>query len=186
MYFIRNKGKYIADVKTPELYEFYKGRVENPLSYAQFSRVIQDVNKNCIYKLALTGQEFRLPAGLGVLYISKRKILPKFDENGKLDIKNLKPDWKKTKELWATKYPDVSAKDLKAIKDKPIIYFMNEHSDRYRMLFNWDKRTCNIMNQSFFAFSVVRTLKSEVAKYFVESGNTDYYEYKVKNYCKRY
>ena len=44
------------------------------------------------------------------------------------------------------------------------------------MVYNWDRRTSNVKNQSYYVFRVVRTLKTEVAKYFIESGNTNYYE----------
>lgn len=54
---------------------------------------------------------------------------------------------------------------------------MNEHSNKYRMVFNWDRRTSNVKNQSLYILRIVRTLKAEVAKYFVESGNTNYYEF---------
>jgi len=176
MYFKRKEGRYVSDVKTRDIYNFYAETIDNPLSYLDFSKVIQEVNKNCIYKLALTGEEFRLPYGLGVIYIAKRKINFKLNDDGTLNTRNLKVDWKKTKELWEKKYPGVDAEDIVKIPDKPRVYYLNEHSNKYRMVFNWDRRTSNVKNQSLYLFRVVRTLKAEVAKYFIESGNTNYYE----------
>ena len=177
MYFKRKEGKYKADVKTKDLYNYYVSKISNPLSYLEFSKIIQDVNKNCIYKLALTGEEFRLPYGLGVVYLAKRKINIKLNDDGTLNTRNLKADWKKTKELWERKYPGISAEEIVKIKNKPIVYYMNEHSNKYRMVFNWDRRTSNVKNQSLYILRIVRTLKAEVAKYFVESRNTNYYEF---------
>lgn len=176
MYFKRRKGKYKASVRTEDFYNFYKEKVKNPLPCLEFSKVIQEVNKNCIFKLALTGEEFRIPYGLGVVYIAKRKINIKLNDDGTVNTRNLKPDWKKTKALWEKKYPGISAEEIIKIPDKPIVYYLNEHSNKYRMVYNWDRRTSNVKNQSYYVFRVVRTLKTEVAKYFIESGNTNYYE----------
>ena len=176
MHFKRKEGKYKADLVTRDIYKFYVNKVKNPLSYTVFSKIIQEVNKNCIYKLALTGGEFRMPYGTGVLYVAKRKINLKLNPDGTVYLKNLKVDWKKTKELWEKRYPGISAEDIVKIKDKPKVFYLNEHSNKYRMVYNWDRKTCNMKNQSLYLFRVARTLKSEVAKYFVESGNTNYYE----------
>lgn len=187
MYFKRKEGKYKSDIKTLDFYNYYVERVKNPLTYLQFSKILQEVNKNCIYKLALTGEEFRLPNNLGVLYVAKRKINIKLKDDGSIDTRNLKPDWKKTKTLWEKKYKGVSPDEIVKIPDKPIVYYLNEHTNKYRMVFNWDRRTTNIRNQSLYVFRVVRTLKAQVAKYFIESGNTNYYEIKpsTKNWNER-
>lgn len=186
MYFKRKEGKYKSDVKTKDIYNFYSEKVKNPLSALDFSKIIQEVNKNCIYKLALTGEEFRMPYGLGVLYVAKRKIHLKLNEDGSLYLKNLKIDWKKTKELWEKKYPGLTSEEITEIKDKPKVFYLNEHSNKYRMVYCWDRRTSNMKNQSLYLFRVVRTLKAEVAKYFVESGNTDYYELKPSTKNKQH
>lgn len=178
MYFKRKEGKHNTNVKTKDFYKHYKEKVKEPLPALLFSQIIQDVNKNCIFKLALTGEEFRLPYGLGVLYIAKRKIPILLNDDGTVNTRNLKPDWKKTKSLWEKRFPGVPAEEVVKIKDKPIVYYLNEHSSKYRMVYNWDRRTSNVKNQSYFLFKVVRTLKAEVARYFVESGNTNYYELK--------
>lgn len=57
MYFKRKEGKYKSDVKTKDIYNFYSEKVKNPLSALDFSKIIQEVNKNCIYKLALPFKE---------------------------------------------------------------------------------------------------------------------------------
>ena len=186
MYFKRKEGKYKSDLKTRDIYNFYKEKIKDPLPYLEFSQIIQEVNKNCIFKLALTGEEFRLPYGLGVLYVAKRKINIKLNDDGSIYLKNLKVDWKKTKELWEKKYPGIPAEEITDIKDKPKVFYLNEHSNKYRMVYNWDRRTSNVKNQSLFLFRVVRTLKAEVAKYFMESGNTDYYELKPSNTKEKY
>ena len=180
MYFKRKEGKYKSDIKTKDFYNHYKQKISNPLSLSDFSKIINEVNKNCIYKLALTGEEFRLPYGIGVLYVAKRKINLMLNDDGTIYLKNLKVDWKKTKELWEKRYPGLSPEDIKKIPDKQKVYYLNEHSNKYRMVYNWDRRTSVMKNQSLYLFRVVRTLKAEVAKYFVESENTDYYELKPK------
>ena len=54
---------------------------------------------------------------------------------------NLKIDWKKTKELWEKKYPGLTSEEIIEIKDKPKVFYLNEHSNKYRMVYCWDRRT---------------------------------------------
>lgn len=87
MYFKRRKVNISLMLRQRIFYNSSE-KVKNPLSALDFSKIIQEVNKNCIYKLALTGEEFRMPYGLGVLYVAKRKIHLKLNEDGSLYLKN--------------------------------------------------------------------------------------------------
>ena len=99
------------------------------------------------FKLALkhllSGGEVRLPSGLGVLKIVKRKR----------DLNNLKPNWKATKDLWS--------KDDIAKENKKIVYHLNEHSNGFFYRFFWNRG--KIKNIRMYCFKPVKAAKRSLA-----------------------
>jgi len=119
--------------------------------------------------------EYLLPSRLGSFRIKKKKIEPTLDKDGNLNVGKLSVDYKKTKKLWEELYPDVTAKDLKQIKDKPLIRELNEHTDGYRCFWFWDKMTCNVLNQSAYVLEMTRTNKQLLSKA-VRTNELEFYE----------
>ena len=72
-------------------------------------------------KHLINGGEVKLLSGVGTLKVVKRKR----------DLKNLKPDWQKTKELWAN--------DEEAKNSKQLVYHLNEHSGGHFYRFFWSR-----------------------------------------------
>jgi len=105
-----------------------------------------------------------------------RGFKPKYlNAAGELKAKILRPDWKKTKEYWAVKYGGLSAVELKKIKNKPIIYHMNEHSNGYSYETIWNKQTVAVKGKSCYYFKAARKYDRERARLIKEEGMT-YYE----------
>ena len=73
--------------------------------------------------------EFRMPGRLGYIRIRKKLAIPKVI-NGKLFSNHLGVDYKATKELWKEKYPGKTLKELKNIENKPLIKYLNDHTDQ--------------------------------------------------------
>lgn len=66
----------------------------------------------------------------------------------KVDTKGLRPDWKATKELWAS--------DPLAKANKKLVYHLNKHTSGYYFKWYWDRRTSTVHNQFFFKFDPCR------------------------------
>lgn len=157
----RNRLK--SDYTFKDLYKFYKKRYDNPLDRITYMRFLTEFYTEILNLVLYNGIDYNLPARLGSLRIRKRQNVQKINDDGEL-IHNLKPDWKKSKELWAKKYPDKTPKELKLIPHKPIVYHMNEHTDGYYFEWHWDKLTCNVKNQTAYRFEPIRNKKREASK----------------------
>ena len=90
------------------------------LSYIDYKRIIYTYNANVVNHMLETGDQLKLPYGLGPLVINKYK--PKkfcIDSDGKERI-NLPIDWIETKK--AGKY----------------IYLLNSHTEGYKFYWMWN------------------------------------------------
>jgi len=180
MHFQRGKRKTIADYKIQDIYKFYKKRCKekgtNILDYTIFVRLNKVFYENMMNRIIYEGAEFTIPYRLGGLRVKKKKQILKLDEEGNVDKRNLTPNWKKTKEYWARIYEDKTAEEIKEIKDKHIVYELNEHTDGYRFSFFWDKITCVIPNQSAYYFTPIRKYKERLNVALKTIKNLQYYE----------
>ena len=97
-------------------------------------------------------------------------------KDGKLVKRCLSPDWKASKELWEKQYPGLTTDEISAIKNKKILYHLNEHSGGYGARFFWDKTTSNAINQSAYVFKATRTLKEELAAHIKDIKIIEYFD----------
>jgi len=119
--------------------------------------------------------DFRMPARLGYIRVKKKLVEPKIDENGNLDTRRLSIDWKKTRRLWDKLFPGKNKDELKAIKDKPLVRELNEDYNGYRVVWYWDKTTCNIKNQDAYYIDVTRD-NDRILSRGVKMNNLNFYE----------
>lgn len=132
--------------------------------------------------------EFRMPARLGYLYIRKYKVAPRLDKDGNFDKKSLPIDFGATNKLWAELYPGLTKKELKAIPNKKVVYFLNSHTNGYIMKIMWDKQVNRVRNSKPYLFRPVRAIKAYMAKIIKENPQLEFYERKVylnSNYKKQ-
>jgi len=163
MFFGRGRNKVKVDYGFDDIYKWYKEESKNPLDKKIARNIIIDFNNEVLKSVVFEGHDHSLGGRLGSIRIRK------FDNNLKLNKKGeiankLKPDWPKTYELWNKKYPGKSPKELKEIKNKPLVYHLNEHTDGYVFKWYWDKITSNVKNQTAYSFEPIRTIKREAAK----------------------
>jgi hypothetical protein len=112
------------------------------------------------------GFEVSFPNRMGSVLIIGKKVKPKLDEEG--NIKNLAPNWAKTKELWDN--------DPEAKKNKTLVYCFNEHSDGIRYKFLWSKIRVILDNKNLFSIRFTRDNKRMINTKVKEGA-----EYLVKN-----
>jgi len=172
----RGKRKVLADYKFADIYKFYKEQygdkaLDKAIVKKLYSRIFPEIVKLMVFNTL----DYRMPAQLGYLRVKKKEVTPKLDENGNLDARNLSVNWKKTKKLWLSLYPDKTAEEIKSIEGKPVVRELNDHSDNYRMSWFWDKTTCNIKNQSAYYVDITRD-NDKILSAGIKMNNLNFYE----------
>ena len=168
----------------PEIYQFYKNKFtikerecSSFVNYKVFAGIIKDFNKELIRIIIEEGSEFKLPVRLGFFRIRKYKKKIRFNEDGSIDTTTLKVDWNESKKLWAKEYPDKSVKEVKNIKHKPLVYFLNEHTDGYNYLFYWHRKGSNAKNRGMFSAVFTNINFRYLARILKDENRTvEYYE----------
>ena len=102
-----------------DIYKFYKSYSDNPLPYKMFTEVWEIFIKKVTDMIVLEGKDFTMPFRLGSVGIRKQKIIVKMNDDGTIDKRYLRPDWKATNELWE--------KDEEAKKNKQRVFHLNRH-----------------------------------------------------------
>jgi nucleoid DNA-binding protein len=148
-----NNKAYIKNLKSiKDSYEDYAEQTSSPFTYTDFKKIATTFFKEFLDYL-LEGHECKLPSGLGLFKIIKKKR----------DLTKLRPNWVETKKLWETN-PDAKL-------SKKIVYHLNEHSKGYYYKFYWKKG--RVSNISVYSFIPVRSAKRSLASCIL-NDNKDY------------
>lgn len=163
------------DYGIKDIYKFYKSYSDNPVSPDAFRRVWTAFAEKVIDGIVLEGKDFTMPFRLGSVGIRKQKIVVIMKEDGSIDKRYLRPDWKATNELWA--------QDAEAKKRKQLVFHLNKHFGGFNCKWFWDKSVCSVQNQTAYSLSMTRENKRKLsAAIFDEDVEVDYYEQKQANY----
>ncbi len=176
-------GKYKADIKTSDLYNYYKenipvvdsitGKGKTSGAYditnKMYSDILKDINNAIISLIILENFEFDLPFKLGHLSLKQRKIKFKLTESGELDTRYLNVDWKATNDLWNS--------NEESKKNKNLIFFTNEHTNGNRMSYWWSKKGASTVGIKAYYFLPSRDMKRKAAKFLQDTDlRLGYYE----------
>lgn len=158
--------KIRTDYGAIDIYNLYCKNTSNPrkLSQKQYTNILKRFFEEIINNIIYKSFEFNLPHRLGNIRIKKSKVKIKLDKDGKLDKTKLAPDWEACRKLWAREYPDKTWEEIIAIKDKPMVYHTNRHTDGYRHKWYWDKSTCLVRNSSAYSLEMCRRADRKLAK----------------------
>lgn len=160
----RTKGKIHTDYGIRQIKKWYfKNLNENFYKYKKeirkdYNKIIKDFNKEIINLLLTEAFEFIMPERLGTLRVKKKKTKIKINPDGTLDTKALSVDWKSSKEL------------------KKKVFHINSHSDGYKFSYFWNKRGCNIKNNTIYCLKVVRQNSRKLAKIIKTDKKVNFYE----------
>lgn len=176
MAFKRGEGKYNADIVIKNLYNEYKNKSKNPISFRTYSLILNEYNDRIIKHIIYSALEYKMPYRLGYIRIQRRKKAPYIGDDGKIVDYHLGVDWQKSLALWRKKYPGLSDEELKEIPDKKKLKYLNEHTNGYSARFYWDKNLSNVRNQSNYVFRATRTAKEILAAYIKKIGRVIYLE----------
>lgn len=167
-----------ADYRVKDIYN--SEEIEIPAK--DFSAFITDCNNELMKAMTLENLILRLPS-MGSLQIKKYK--PQFlNKDGEVNKKALKVDFGETRKLWKEKYPDLTMKEILQIKDRPIVYYTNKHSNGYALKYYWDTITTNLSGKSLYKFRPARQHSRFLSKTYKDPNiNIDFYE---KNTTRNY
>jgi hypothetical protein len=168
--------KIICKYGLNDVFKLYKKRSKNKIDRKVFSSFVREMNEEILRLIIYDGYDFTMPNRLGSIRIRRFENSLRLDENG--EIKNkLFPDFNKSISYWKKIYANKTAEEIKEIKNKPIIYHLNSHTEGTVLKWHWDKVSSNIKNQSVYGFSIVRCMKREAAKAWKACPNLKYKYY---------
>lgn len=174
--FKRGPRKTLANYKLGEIYKFYKELYgKKALPRSTMREVYKRLFPSIVKMMVFDNFEYRMPSRLGYIRVKKKLVEPKLDENGNIDARRLSVDFKKTKKLWQKLYPGKTQKELKQIKDKPLVRELNEDYNGYRVVWYWDKTTCNLPNQAAYYINLTRD-NDRILSSGVKFNNLNFYE----------
>ena len=150
-----------------DIFKAYCKETGNPCNLTQqrffniFNEYIEFIND----RIVTEGSVFNMPLRTGRIGVFKTKIVYKLKDNGEVDKKGFRVDWNNTVKLWEDIYSGYTMSEIKDIKDKPLIFFMNKNTDGYNLRFLWDKSSSNTINQFLYRFKPVRNLSRKLASH---------------------
>jgi len=165
----RGKRKILADNKVNEIYKYYRSISKNNIDCKTFTKILRMYFggslkfKGAFDYMIYDNMQLRLPKRLGSVYIIRFKKIPKIKPDGSLDKGKMVVDWDKTLKLWESKYNGKTVDEIKDIKDKKLIYNLNEHTNMYTAMFYWDRVSSNIQNQYFYDLDINRPYTAKLA-----------------------
>lgn len=146
------------------------------VSQAVHGLVMKDFALAIINLMLFKNFEFRMPYRLGYLTVRKNKIVPKLDNDGKFIKSSMPIDFGACYKLWNEMYPGKTRQELSEIKDKPLVYYWNEHTDGYIMRIFWDKRVTKVKNSSIYSFKPVRNIQLYIGGVILNNPQLDFYK----------
>jgi hypothetical protein len=137
----------------------------------KYNNVCYLLNEAISDKIIKESYEFKIPYRLGRISIRKSKNTPRI-KDGKLDASRMVPDWVRTWQLWYEEYPGMTREQIWDIKDKIVVYNLNEHTNGYVMKWHWDKSTSSLKNSSVYQFKPTKANRLNLARWI----NSDEFE----------
>ena len=156
------------------------GRKEYVLS-ADFKKILYEYYSHISRMMIYDAYAFYSPNRVGEFNIVKYKPTM-LTKDGELRKEALKVDWATTKSSWEKIYGmKYDVDEFKKIKDKPLVYFSNDHSDGWEYRWNWNKITSTLKNQSKMYFKPSRTNKRLLATAIKSITSLDFSEGGLKH-----
>lgn len=168
--------KHPIDYGNEDIFRYYVKKTGNPnnLKQGTFFKIFKEYIQYVRQLMIENAFQFTLPYNMGKFRLYKYKVKIRFDENGNLDKRNLRPDWDATKKYWTQLYPGKTMAELKLIPDKPKLYFTNKHTDGFRIRLRWFKGTALFKHKAIYRLKLLRVFAREIAKAVKENPHIDY------------
>lgn len=173
MYFGKGKGKVNADVVSADIYRFYKDLYKDKaLSKYKFWKIWEDFIEIRMQLLIYNNLDFHMGRRLGTIGVRVVHDVITINKDGKVKVRM---NYGESVKLWKETWPDKTPEEIKAIKNKPIIYYTNSDVDGKVANFCWDKSTCTFKNHSHYRFLPTRKWYRKLAENIKQTKRLDYY-----------
>lgn len=154
------KERYQRTVKITgglwDAYKFYKNKYpKSVIDRKTYVKICHLFNQMVSDRIIRNSTEYRMPNKLGFIRIKSFRP-PLRVKDGDVAPTRKSVDWEKTLGLWEKLYGTKERAKVRTIKNKPLVYHVNEHTNGYSMKWHWDKRGCNIKNNKVYSFSPVK------------------------------
>lgn len=163
-------GRPKADFRSASKDNFKKFLLENPsvkITFKQFEEVIREINHQYVLHCLETGNPVKLPYGLGVLAINRKKSRKVFvDNEGKRHI-CLAINWAETH------------------KEGKKVYHFNDHTDGYNCTWYWMKSLSRIKLSAIWHFKIAKANSLLLRDYCFNGEQKYYLRYHEYNLRKR-
>ena len=121
----------------------------NKIDYNTWKGIINAYMEEIFRKMIYETYIVKLDLHMGDLFIAREKLISEINpKTGKLEIINSRIDWKQTIELWN--------QDAEAKRDKKKVFFMNEHTDGYRLFYVWNIFHCKAKNKNAYRLIICK------------------------------
>ena len=172
-YLKRGKGKTNGDIYKRHFFSFYNKKAKHTKvdrkTYDAFLKQLLDA-----YSEAIVKENMSLKLGcLGYLRVQAKK-LNFFNKEGKRQ-KSLKVDWNKTWKHWEATYKDLTRDEIVALKNKKVIYFLNDHTNQEFYKHHWDTLTSTVKYHRFYNFSPSRRYSRMIAEVVKDPNRKTFY-----------
>lgn len=171
----RGKGKYIVKNKVLDMYRFYienlVGNFEHTdynITNKNYTAILRRVSELIVDQIINNNFEYTLPYRMGKLFIYKKKMKLKLDENGDLIKKYMSIDYQATKKMWLD--------DPKSKEDRLKVYHTNDHSNGYKYYFHWQKKDIIVKPFWYYSLKMIRDNNRYMAKCAKNDPSLDYYD----------
>ena len=173
MYFGKGSRKIIADYTARDIYKFYKEKnKDKSVDYKTYWQIWNKFIDIRMQLIIFNNLEFYMPHRFGSLRVEIACDALYLRKDGTV---RMWKNWGDTAKLWAKLYPDKTPEEIKEIKDKPVVYYTNEHVDGKVMRFYWDKTTCNFKHHTHYRFEPTRRWQRDLAKYINTTKKLNFY-----------
>lgn len=169
----RSKNKISVEYSSPDIYKYYCDTYGNPkeLSQKQYTTITKEFFSKIIDMMIFDNIEFTFPRRLGNVRIVRFKNKLCLNTYGTLDKRRLRPDWKRTKDMWERLYPGKTWDEVVSIKGKPMVFHENKHTEGYSHIWKWDKTTCNVINHTAYSLEIARKNDRRLAAALQDDNN---------------
>jgi len=163
----------------PEMYKYYRAKFkmyQKVHEYNIFKGVLRDFNQEITRLMVEHGAEYKMPVRLGSIRIKKYKRAIRLNEDGSVNKNGMGVNWPESKSLWAREYPGLTPEELKKIRNKPLVYYLNEHTDGYRFILYWNKNGSNAKNRRLYSFVFTSVNNRYLGAILRSNKKPEYYE----------
>lgn len=152
----KRSHKVKSDFGSQDYYKhFCKETGNTDISGKLFGDILREFNEHVRDRISRRGSEWIIPSKIGKIELRKIKTEVFIDDDGKV-VNNLPPNWRATRELWAS--------NEEAKKKKIKIRYTNDHTGGYTFRLFYKKSKANFKNKSIYKVQFNRGMKRDLSK----------------------